>query len=85
MVSNRIERIATLSFTMAGLPPSEVAMRLERKFKVLCRRAFTVRLLLIGPSERFLKGRFAEHRRFQHGGRHSKAIDAVAQISASSA
>ncbi len=29
--------MATLSFNLAGLSPSEVALRLERKFGILCR------------------------------------------------
>jgi cysteine desulfurase family protein len=31
------DRIATLSFNIAGLPPSEGAFRLEREFGILCR------------------------------------------------
>jgi len=32
-----LDRIATLSFNVAHLPPSEVAFRLEREFRILCR------------------------------------------------
>jgi len=34
---NGSQRIATLSFNIAGRSPSEVSMRLEREFSVLCR------------------------------------------------
>jgi cysteine desulfurase family protein len=83
---NRNERIATLSFTMAGLPPSEVAIRLERKFKVLCRPG-----LHCAPSAHRTIGTFPEGTvRLSIGAFNTeedirKAIDAVAQISASSA
>jgi selenocysteine lyase/cysteine desulfurase len=83
---NRNERIATLSFTMAGLPPSEVAIRLERKFKVLCRPG-----LHCAPSAHRTIGTFPEGTvRLSIGAFNTeedirKAIDAVGQISASSA
>jgi cysteine desulfurase / selenocysteine lyase len=83
---NRNERIATLSFTMTGLPPSEVAIRLERKFKVLCRPG-----LHCAPSAHRTIGTFPEGTvRLSIGAFNTeedirKAIDAVAQISASSA
>ena len=83
---NRYERIATLSFTMAGLPPSEVAIRLERKFEVLCRPG-----LHCAPSAHRTIGTFPEGTvRLSIGVFNTeedirKAIDAVAQISASSA
>jgi selenocysteine lyase/cysteine desulfurase len=83
---NRNERIATLSFTIAGLPPSEVAIRLERKFKVLCRPG-----LHCAPSAHRTIGTFPEGTiRLSIGAFNTeedirKAIDAVAQISASSA
>jgi cysteine desulfurase family protein len=83
---NRNERIATLSFTMAGLPPSEAAIRLERKFKVLCRPG-----LHCAPSAHRTIGTFPEGTvRLSIGAFNTeedirKAIDAVAQISASSA
>jgi cysteine desulfurase family protein len=34
---NRADRIATLSFNLAQLSPSDVALRLEREFGILCR------------------------------------------------
>lgn len=34
---NGADRIATISFTMEGLSPSEIALRLDREFGVLCR------------------------------------------------
>ena len=83
---NRYDRIATLSFTMAGLPPSEVAIRLEREFKVLCRPG-----LHCAPSAHRTIGTFPEGTiRLSIGAFNTeedirKAIDAVAQISASSA
>jgi len=83
---NRRERIATLSFTMAGLPPSEVAIQLEKKFKVLCRPG-----LHCAPSAHRTIGTFPEGTiRLSIGAFNTeedirKALDAVAQISASSA
>lgn len=83
---NRAERVAALSFTMAGLTPSEVAMRLEREFKVLCRPG-----LHCAPSAHRTIGTFPEGTiRLSIGVFNTeeeirKTIDAVAQISASSA
>jgi len=80
------ERIATLSFTIAGLPPSEVALRLERKFKVLCRPG-----LHCAPSAHRTIGTFPEGTvRLSIGAFNTeedirKTIDAVAHISAPSA
>ncbi len=34
---NGADRIATISFTMEGLSPSEIALRLDREFGILCR------------------------------------------------
>lgn len=34
---NRMDRIATLSFNISSLSPSEVALRLEREFGIFCR------------------------------------------------